>query len=190
MNKLLPSSPVHFLSIRYRLSRTGYFLIKRKKKLRASFQLQPKYLHFLSCPPTLPNTDTLIGTVITQVTGNDVDSGPALSYTLHLDTSSQGMFGIHRYGGGVSLTGPLDYEERTWYTLTVRSSDSKHQSEANLTVLVDDVNDNVPTFTQDFYQVQPPSLACILHLSKHRHICSIAVVSVKNMDVFTLCCTH
>ncbi|KAG7243059.1 hypothetical protein INR49_016434, partial [Caranx melampygus] len=97
--------------------------------------------------------DTLIGTVITQVTGNDVDSGPALSYTLHLDPSSQGMFGIHRYGGGVSLTGPLDYEERTWYTLTVRSSDSKHQSEANLTVLVDDVNDNVPTFTQDFYQV-------------------------------------
>ncbi|KAM3616499.1 uncharacterized protein V6R79_018992 [Siganus canaliculatus] len=97
--------------------------------------------------------DTLIGTVITQVTGNDVDSGPALSYTLHLDSSSQGMFGIHRYGGGVSLTGRLDYEERTWYTLTIRSSDSKHQSEANLTVLVDDVNDNTPIFTQDLYQV-------------------------------------
>ncbi|KAA8593994.1 hypothetical protein FQN60_004828 [Etheostoma spectabile] len=97
--------------------------------------------------------DTLIGTVITQVTGNDVDSGPALSYTLHLDAKSQGVFGIHRYGGGVSLTGLLDYEERTWYTLTVRSSDSKHQSEANITVLVDDVNDNAPTFTQDLYQV-------------------------------------
>ncbi|XP_034723136.1 protocadherin-16-like [Etheostoma cragini] len=97
--------------------------------------------------------DTLIGTVITQVTGNDVDSGPALSYTLHLDANSQGVFGIHRYGGGVSLTGLLDYEERTWYTLTVRSSDSKHQSEANLTVLVDDVNDNAPNFTQDMYQV-------------------------------------
>lgn len=82
-----------------------------------------------------------------------MDSGPALSYTLHLDTNSQGMFGIHRYGGAVSLTSPLDYEERTWYTLTVRSSDSKHQSEANLTVLVDDVNDNAPTFTQDLYQV-------------------------------------
>ncbi|XP_028275922.1 protocadherin-16-like [Parambassis ranga] len=97
--------------------------------------------------------DTLIGTVITQVTGNDVDSGPALSYTLHLDANSKGMFGIHRYGGGVSLTSPLDYEERTWYTLTIRSSDSKHQSEANLTVLVDDVNDNAPTFTHDLYQV-------------------------------------
>lgn len=99
-------------------------------------------------------TDTLIGTVITQVTGNDVDSGPALSYTLHLDRDSQGKFGIHRYGGGVSLTDQLDYEKRTWYTVTVRTSDSMHQSEANLTILVEDVNDNVPVFTQDLYQVQ------------------------------------
>ncbi|KAF7700324.1 protocadherin-16 [Silurus meridionalis] len=97
--------------------------------------------------------NTLIGTVITQVTGNDVDSRPALSYTLHLDSNSQGKFGIHCYGGGVSLTGQLDYEERTWYTVTVRTSDSLHQSEANLTILVEDVNDNVPVFTQDLYQV-------------------------------------
>ncbi|KAJ8404690.1 hypothetical protein AAFF_G00335530 [Aldrovandia affinis] len=97
--------------------------------------------------------NTLIGTEITQVTGNDVDSGPALSYTLHLDSHTQGKFGIHRFGGGVSLTAPLDFEQRTWYTLTVRSSDSKHRSEANLTVLVEDVNDNAPVFTQDLYQV-------------------------------------
>ncbi|KAM6946229.1 LOW QUALITY PROTEIN: protocadherin-16 [Aplochiton taeniatus] len=97
--------------------------------------------------------DTLVGTVITQVTGNDVDSGPALSYTLQLEADCRGTFGIHRYGGGVSLTAPLDYEERTWYTLTIRSSDSRHQTEANLTVLVEDVNDNAPVFTQDLYQV-------------------------------------
>ncbi|XP_061538054.1 LOW QUALITY PROTEIN: protocadherin-16-like [Phycodurus eques] len=97
--------------------------------------------------------DTLIGTVISQVTGNDVDSGPALSYTLFLDGDSKGMFGIHCYGGGISLTRALDYEERTWFTLTIQSSDSEHQSEANLTVLVEDVNDNAPAFTQDLYQV-------------------------------------
>lgn len=97
--------------------------------------------------------DTLIGTVITQVTGNDVDSGPALSYSLLLDSDTQGKFGIHRYGGGVSLTAPLDFEDRTWYTLTVSSSDSKQQSYANLTVLVEDVNDNAPVFSQDLYEV-------------------------------------
>uniref|UniRef100_A0A8C9TP09 Protocadherin-16 n=1 Tax=Scleropages formosus TaxID=113540 RepID=A0A8C9TP09_SCLFO len=100
--------------------------------------------------------NTLIGTEITQVTGNDVDSGPALSYSLLLDGYSSGKFGIHRYGGGVSLTGLLDFEERTWYTLTIRASDSQHQSEANLTVLVEDINDNAPTFTQDLYQVTLP----------------------------------
>lgn len=124
------------------------------------------------------HTDTLIGTVITQVTGNDVDSGPALFYTLTLDMNSRDMFGIHRYGGGVSLTGPLDYEERTWYTVTVSTSDSKHHSEANLTVLVDDVNDNAPTFTQDMYQVwlllQPQVISMIVSLA-HGFICPVCL---------------
>ncbi|KAI7793262.1 putative protocadherin-16 [Triplophysa rosa] len=100
--------------------------------------------------------NSLIGTEITLVTGNDVDSGPVLSYSLQLDASSQGKFDIHRYNGRVSLIAPLDFEERTWYTLTIRASDSKHQSEANLTVLVGDINDNAPTFTQDLYQVTLP----------------------------------
>ncbi|XP_076832352.1 protocadherin-16 [Brachyhypopomus gauderio] len=97
--------------------------------------------------------NTLIGTVITQVTGNDVDSSPALSYSLHLDSDTRDKFGIHRYGGGISLTAMLNYEERTWYTVTVRTSDSVHQSDANLTVIVEDVNDNSPAFTQVLYQV-------------------------------------
>ncbi|KAM4619841.1 protocadherin-16 [Polymixia lowei] len=100
--------------------------------------------------------NTLIGTEITLVTGNDVDSSPALSYTLQLDPSALGRFGIHRFSGGLSLTAPLDFEEKTWYTLTVRATDSQHQTEANITILVEDINDNTPTFTQDLYQVMLP----------------------------------
>ncbi|XP_057677236.1 protocadherin-16-like [Corythoichthys intestinalis] len=113
--------------------------------------------------PTIPlpqeiriSENTLIGTEITLVTGNDVDSGPALAYSLHLDPSATGKFGIHRFTGGVSLTAPLDFEEKTWYTLTVRATDSQHYTEANITILVEDVNDNVPAFTQDLYQVNLP----------------------------------
>lgn len=51
------------------------------------------------------------------------------------------------------LTEPLDYEQRSRYTLTVRASDSQHEAEANVTVLVEDVNDNAPTFGQTLYQV-------------------------------------
>ncbi|XP_062309019.1 protocadherin-16 [Osmerus eperlanus] len=100
--------------------------------------------------------NTVIGTEITLVTGNDVDSSPALAYSLQLDPLSLGRFGIHRYSGGVSLTGALDFEERTWYTLTVRATDSQHQTEANITILVEDINDNAPTFTQDLYQITLP----------------------------------
>uniref|UniRef100_A0A8C4HPL9 Protocadherin-16 n=1 Tax=Dicentrarchus labrax TaxID=13489 RepID=A0A8C4HPL9_DICLA len=98
----------------------------------------------------------LIGTEITLVTGNDVDSSPALSYSLQLDPTALGKFGIHRYSGGVSLNAPLDFEEKTWYTLTVRATDSQHQTEANITILVEDINDNAPAFTHDLYQVTLP----------------------------------
>ncbi|XP_036247619.1 protocadherin-16 [Molothrus ater] len=100
--------------------------------------------------------NTLLGTQIAQLTGNDVDSGPALSYTLLLEGDVADTFGVLRYGGHVSLTGPLDHEQRSRYTLTLRASDTRHETEANLTVLVEDVNDNVPTFTQGFYQVLLP----------------------------------
>lgn len=141
------------------------------------------------------HTDTLIGTVITQVTGNDVDSGPALFYTLNLDVNNRDMFGIHRYGGGVSLTGPLDYEERTWYTVTVSTSDSKHHSEANLTVLVDDVNDNAPTFTQDMYQVRmilQPCLVSMIVVIAHGHICLVchSLGDCSRAPPSRQCCHH
>ncbi|XP_028277727.1 protocadherin-16 [Parambassis ranga] len=100
--------------------------------------------------------NTLIGTEITLVTGNDVDSSPALSYSLQLDPTALGKFSIHRFSGGVSLTAPLDFEDKPWYTLTVRATDSQHQTEANITILVEDINDNAPAFTSDLYQITLP----------------------------------
>ncbi|XP_070605431.1 protocadherin-16 [Erythrolamprus reginae] len=113
--------------------------------------------------------DTLLGTEITMVTGNDVDCGPQLLYALFLDSGNTGTFSILPYGGHIMLTEPLDYEQRSHYNLTVRASDSQHETEANLTVLVEDVNDNAPTFGQALYQVmvpeQTPAGTLILTLS-------------------------
>ncbi|XP_026697084.1 protocadherin-16 [Athene cunicularia] len=100
--------------------------------------------------------NTLLGTQIAQLTGNDVDSGPTLSYTLVLDGDAAGTFSVLRYGGRIALTAPLDYEQCSRYTLTLRASDTRHETEANLTVIVEDVNDNAPIFSQGLYQVTLP----------------------------------
>uniref|UniRef100_A0A8C0GQM7 Cadherin domain-containing protein n=1 Tax=Chelonoidis abingdonii TaxID=106734 RepID=A0A8C0GQM7_CHEAB len=117
--------------------------------------------------------NTLLGTDITQVTGNDVDLGPALSYTLVPDGGAAGTFSILRYGGHIALTAPLDYEQCSHYVLTIRSSDSRHETEANLTVIVEDINDNAPTFSQGLYQVLCQALNyCAYHRDMHPRACT------------------
>lgn len=96
-----------------------------------------------------------MGSEIAQVTGNDVDSGPVLWYVLS-PSGPQDPFSIGRYGGRVSLTGPLDFEQCDHYHLQLLAHDGPHEGHANLTVLVEDVNDNAPTFSQSLYQVPTP----------------------------------
>ncbi|XP_019311695.1 protocadherin-16 [Panthera pardus] len=109
--------------------------------------------------PTIPqpwelrvSEDTLLGSEIAQVTGNDVDSGPVLWYVLS-PSGPQDPFSIGRYGGRLSLTGPLDFEQCDRYHLQLLAHDGPHEGHANLTVFVEDVNDNAPAFSQSLYQV-------------------------------------
>ncbi|XP_040282633.1 protocadherin-16 [Bufo bufo] len=97
--------------------------------------------------------DAHIGSEIAQVTANDVDSGPPLWYTLTIDGAPGSTFSIFRYGGQIWLTEPLDYEERASYTLTIQTSDGKHQTRADVRLTLQDVNDNAPEFKQSLYQV-------------------------------------
>ncbi|XP_045146467.1 protocadherin-16 [Echinops telfairi] len=122
--------------------------------------------------PTIPQPwelrvpeDVLLGSEIAQVTGNDVDSGPVLWYVLS-PSGPQDPFSVGRYGGRISLTGPLDFEQRDHYSLQLLAHDGPHEGHANLTVLIEDVNDNAPAFSQSLYQVtllehMPPGSAIL-----------------------------
>ena len=68
----------------------------------------------------------------------------------------QDPFSVGRYGGRLSLTGPLDFEQRDRYHLQLLAHDGPHEGRANLTVFVEDVNDNSPAFSQTLYQVPVP----------------------------------
>ncbi|XP_018368826.1 PREDICTED: protein dachsous [Trachymyrmex cornetzi] len=92
---------------------------------------------------------TAMGTVLTTITANDVDSSPALTY--RFDDMSSGPFSIDRYGGKVVLRKRLDAEVRSEYTLRVIASDGIHEATTDLTVRVTDLNDNTPQFKQAVY---------------------------------------
>ncbi|XP_032666091.1 protein dachsous isoform X2 [Odontomachus brunneus] len=93
---------------------------------------------------------TAMGTVLTTITANDVDSSPVLTYRFG-NLTSPGPFSIDRYGGKVVLRKRLDAETRSEYTLQVIASDGIHEATTDLTVRVTDLNDNAPRFEQAAY---------------------------------------
>lgn len=96
-----------------------------------------------------------LGTVLTAVTANDVDTHPALTYSFlargDVLAATDGPFAMDRFSGKVTLTRRLDFEWRREYQLRLVSSDSAYTAVTELTVKVTDENDNAPVFTQASY---------------------------------------
>ncbi|CAN0129353.1 unnamed protein product [Bubo scandiacus] len=101
--------------------------------------------------------NALPGLIVTKVSASDADSRPALHFGFIYDSSGM-KFAIDQHTGVVTVVEPLDFEETAVYKLRIIVSDSVHQTEAELTILVLDINDNPPVFTQDSYQVTLPEL--------------------------------
>ena len=99
--------------------------------------------------------NTFIGTTVLSVfaTDNDAGSQGELAFSL----SSGSPFYIDRASGALVLKQALDYEVLTSYLLTVTATDgdltSPKSSSVNVTVMLRDENDNVPTFTPTVYSV-------------------------------------
>ncbi|KAM6972438.1 protocadherin-23 [Aplochiton taeniatus] len=116
--------------------------------------------------PTIPPIEPVVvaenlpvGYTVTKVSANDVDLGSSITYSFGDNSSVDGCFAIDRYTGAVTLSRSLDYEEQPEHTLIVWASDYVHQTSGEVRVLVLDVNDNAPAFSQDSYQVELPELS-------------------------------
>ncbi|XP_054238920.1 protocadherin-23 [Indicator indicator] len=147
--------------------------------------------------------DALPGFIVTQVSASDADSRPALQFGFICNSPGR-KFAINQHTGVIILVEPLDFEETAVYKLRIIVSDSVHQTEAELTITVLDVNDNPPVFTQDLYQVRLPELismdATVLTVSavdgdsEHNGMISYKILSSsegfsidhKNGSVFTV----
>lgn len=103
---------------------------------------------------------TEIGTVLTTVTANDVDTNPSLTYHFSDGNTEEDLkyFSIDRFSGKVILKRKLDFESWQEYKLRITASDMAHTAQTTLTIKVTDVNDNAPVFTQIAYQANLPGI--------------------------------
>lgn len=116
------------------------------------------------CPPTFTSQrktyiqeNTPVDTVVFTAKATDADSGP----NSYVEYSMKGPFGnkfsIGTIDGDVRLVGELDREELSNYTLTVVATDKGEpalSSTMDVTMMVLDVNDNTPSFSQNIYDIE------------------------------------
>uniref|UniRef100_A0ABI7X939 FAT atypical cadherin 4 n=1 Tax=Felis catus TaxID=9685 RepID=A0ABI7X939_FELCA len=112
---------------------------------------------FLSPKLTYIPENTPIDTIVFKAQATDPDSGPNsyIEYTLLNPLGNK--FSIGTIDGEVRLTGELDREEVSNYTLTVVATDKGQpalSSSTEVVVMVLDINDNNPVFVQALYKVE------------------------------------
>lgn len=96
-----------------------------------------------------------VGTNVTSVSATDMDEGfnGLVVYTLK---GEEGKMDIDS-SGFILLQKALDREEQGFYNLTVIASDQGQPVQSttlNLTVIVEDANDNAPVFSSSSYEVK------------------------------------
>lgn len=111
---------------------------------------------------------TEVGTVLTAVTANDVDTNPALTYSFAQDNDEESLsvFSVDRFSGKVILKKRLDYEARQEYQLHISASDTAHTANTMLTIRITDINDNTPVFQQPAYYALLPGKNDCTRISK------------------------
>lgn len=115
------------------------------------------------------NEDLKVGSVVKRVIAVDRDENPNLVYSFSDGTFSQSVFNIDGFTGDVTLRRSLDYELTRYHLLYINVTDGTYQSQTTLTVDVNDVNDNAPSFLNSSYHAtlseETAAGTSILHVS-------------------------
>ncbi|XP_068136139.1 protocadherin Fat 4 [Hyperolius riggenbachi] len=112
---------------------------------------------FISPKLTYVQENTPTDTIVFRAQATDPDSGPNSYIQYSLLSSLGNKFTIGNIDGEVRLTGELDREDVSNYTLTIIATDKGNPpltSSVDVTVMVLDVNDNNPRFSQNLLKVE------------------------------------
>ena len=105
--------------------------------------------------------DAAIYSHVFKVTASDLDKDEngALTYDI-IQGNDEQKFDIHPTSGQISLNGSIDMETQNLYVLVVMATDTgstqKYSATATISVMLQDVNDNTPSFDQTSYSVRIP----------------------------------
>uniref|UniRef100_A0A8C2KPC9 Cadherin-12 n=1 Tax=Cyprinus carpio TaxID=7962 RepID=A0A8C2KPC9_CYPCA len=95
-----------------------------------------------------------IGTQVGTVYAKDTDTtNNAIRYSILKSSDTRQMFKIDPSNGTVYVANLLDRETAAWYNLTINArenSDEQLSSSVSLRITLLDINDNVPTLSQDY----------------------------------------
>ncbi|XP_046358556.2 protocadherin Fat 4-like [Haliotis rufescens] len=114
---------------------------------------------FSAVTPVAIREDVSIGTLVYTVTATDTDNGLLHGTVRYSITTgnSLGHYTIDEGTGEIKTVGNLDRESMASYTLKIRATDdyagsgNERSSEVDLSITVDDVNDNIPVFVPVVY---------------------------------------
>ncbi|XP_062839712.1 protocadherin Fat 4 [Anolis carolinensis] len=112
---------------------------------------------FISPKLTYIPENTPVDTIVFKAQATDPDSGPNSYIEYSLLNPSGKKFSICTIDGEVRLTGELDRETVSNYTLTIIATDKGQpslSSSTNVVVVVLDINDNNPVFAQKLYKIE------------------------------------
>ncbi|KAM4807713.1 protocadherin Fat 4-like [Rhinophrynus dorsalis] len=112
---------------------------------------------FISPKLTYVQENTPTDTIVFRAQATDPDSGPNCYIQYSLLSSLGNKFSIGNIDGEVRLTGELDREDISNYTLTIIAKDKGDpslSSAMDVIVIVLDINDNNPHFSQSHFKVE------------------------------------
>ncbi|XP_077993211.1 protocadherin Fat 4-like [Glandiceps talaboti] len=104
---------------------------------------------------TIPE-DVPPGTIIATIAATDVDDNLNGEIMYYILDGSDGKFRVDAVSGELSILSMLDTENKEFYEMTVAARDQGFpvlEATVNVVVMIMDVNDNVPKFDRQFYNV-------------------------------------